>query len=202
MHEISLAVLPSAVQRSTAISRFDNFASASGIKHCDMPKCTVWVSQAILNLLASSSVLVIGLCERASVNMPTVPLKRLNLDSMEGGAQVDNVASFAVMRRLGMEMCSERIVEASTRCRNELCIFYSRILALSQRAINLREPSLHGRIMNQTGLSTVASAAFKSVRQLLSDLPEKTWITQSLPLRSCPINGVTFTLANSHYNDD
>ncbi len=50
---------------------------------------------------------------------------RLNLDSMEGGAQAENVASFAVMRRLGMEPCAERIVWASARCRDELCIFYS-----------------------------------------------------------------------------
>jgi hypothetical protein len=50
--------LPSVVQQSTAISRFENFVSASGInfgvKHRDMLKCAVGVSQAILNFLASS----------------------------------------------------------------------------------------------------------------------------------------------------
>jgi hypothetical protein len=70
MLEISPDVLPSAVQRSTAISRLDNLTSTSsinfGAKHRDMPKCAVWVSQAILNCLASSSVSEIGSFERAS----------------------------------------------------------------------------------------------------------------------------------------
>ncbi len=66
-----------------------------------------------------------GYTTEASLAAVIAAFGRLNLDSMEGGAQVDNVASFAVMRRLGMELCGERIVWASTRCRNELCIFYS-----------------------------------------------------------------------------
>ena len=49
----------------------------------------------------------------------------LNLDAIEGGAQPDNAASFAVMRRLGMEPAGERVVWASARGRDELCIFYS-----------------------------------------------------------------------------
>lgn len=69
-----------------------------------------------------------GYITEASLAAVTAAFERLNLDcldSIEGGAQVDNVASFAVMRRLGMEMCGERSVWASTRCSNELCIFYS-----------------------------------------------------------------------------
>jgi len=66
-----------------------------------------------------------GYTTEASTAAVTVAFEWLNLDSMEGGAQVDNVASFAVMQRLGMELCGERIVWASTRCRNELCMFYS-----------------------------------------------------------------------------
>ena len=49
----------------------------------------------------------------------------LHLDSVEGGAQIDNTASFAVMRRLGMQPCGERMVWAPARNRNELCFFYS-----------------------------------------------------------------------------
>jgi|APLak6261667961_1056064.scaffolds.fasta_scaffold00793_7 hypothetical protein len=70
MLEISPDVWPSAAQRGIAISRFDNFTSVSGInfgvKHRDMPKCAIWVNQAILNCLASSSVSEIGSFERAS----------------------------------------------------------------------------------------------------------------------------------------
>lgn len=66
-----------------------------------------------------------GYTAEATLTAVAVAFEQLNLDSMEGGAQTENVASFAVMRRLGMEPCGERIVWASARKRNELCIFYS-----------------------------------------------------------------------------
>ena len=51
--------------------------------------------------------------------------EKLALDSIESGAQPENSASFAVMRRLGMERSGERVVWASARGRDELCVFYS-----------------------------------------------------------------------------
>jgi len=66
-----------------------------------------------------------GYAAEATLMAVTVAFDRLNLDSMEGGAQTENVASIAVMRGLGMESCGERIVWASARYRKELCIFYS-----------------------------------------------------------------------------
>jgi RimJ/RimL family protein N-acetyltransferase len=54
-----------------------------------------------------------------------VAFELLRLDSIEGGAQPENVASLSVMRRLGMEPSGERVVWASARGRDELCTFYS-----------------------------------------------------------------------------
>ena len=55
----------------------------------------------------------------------TAAFDRLGLDSIEGGAQPENVASLSVMRRLGMEYSDERVVWASARGRDEPCVFYS-----------------------------------------------------------------------------
>ena len=66
-----------------------------------------------------------GYTAEATLTAVTAAFDRLNLDSMEVGAQTENEASIAVMRRLGMEPCGERIVWASARNRKELCIFYS-----------------------------------------------------------------------------
>jgi len=66
-----------------------------------------------------------GYTTEATITAVTAAFERLNLDSVEGGAQVENVASFAVMQRIGMEPQGERIVWASARNRQELCIFYS-----------------------------------------------------------------------------
>lgn len=46
------------------------------------------------------------------------------LTVVESGAQVDNDASFVVMRKLGMRLASERMVWAATRGRHELCRFF------------------------------------------------------------------------------
>lgn len=46
------------------------------------------------------------------------------LSVVESGAQVDNDASFVVMRKLGMRRASERMVWAATRGRDELCRFF------------------------------------------------------------------------------
>jgi [ribosomal protein S5]-alanine N-acetyltransferase len=48
----------------------------------------------------------------------------MNLDVIEGGAQLDNVGSFAVMQSCGMRMVGERMLYAPARARNELCRFY------------------------------------------------------------------------------
>jgi hypothetical protein len=52
MHEMSLAILPSAVQRNDANSWLDNAALTSGnnfgVRHRDRLNCVAWLSQAIL----------------------------------------------------------------------------------------------------------------------------------------------------------
>jgi len=53
-----------------------------------------------------------------------VAFTHLDLDVIEAGANPRNDASFAVMRRLGMTRTSERVMWASSRGRNERCIFY------------------------------------------------------------------------------
>jgi ribosomal-protein-alanine N-acetyltransferase len=46
------------------------------------------------------------------------------LSTVESGAQVDNDASFGVMRKLGMTPAGERMVWAATRGRDEICRFF------------------------------------------------------------------------------
>jgi ribosomal-protein-alanine N-acetyltransferase len=49
----------------------------------------------------------------------------LDLGSIEAGAQVENVSSFAVMKRVGMRPIGEKLVWADNRQQNEKCLFYS-----------------------------------------------------------------------------
>jgi len=49
---------------------------------------------------------------------------RLGLEVIEAGAQLENAASFAVMRACGMAAAGERMVYASSRDRDERCGFY------------------------------------------------------------------------------
>jgi ribosomal-protein-alanine N-acetyltransferase len=48
----------------------------------------------------------------------------LGLDVIEAGAQLDNAASFAIMRACGMSPVGERMWPAPARGRDELCRFY------------------------------------------------------------------------------
>jgi len=57
----------------------------------------------------------------------------LDLDAVEAGAQLENHASFSVMRRLGMKPIGQRIVWASARDRAELCLYYE-----AERPIDLK----------------------------------------------------------------
>ena len=50
--------------------------------------------------------------------------KLLDVDVIEAGAQPENTASFAIMRRCGMTFTEERFVYAPARKREELCHFY------------------------------------------------------------------------------
>lgn len=52
--------------------------------------------------------------------------KILNLNVIEAGAQLENTASFAVMRSCGMKPAGQKMVHAPTRKRDELCQFYER----------------------------------------------------------------------------
>ncbi len=49
---------------------------------------------------------------------------RLDLHAVEAGAQPENVASLAIMRRLGMRAIGERAMWAAARQREEICAYY------------------------------------------------------------------------------
>jgi ribosomal-protein-alanine N-acetyltransferase len=65
-----------------------------------------------------------GYASEAAFSAIAAAFDHLDIDAIEAGAQAENVASFAVMRRLGMEFLEERMVWASARGRDELCVFY------------------------------------------------------------------------------
>lgn len=48
----------------------------------------------------------------------------LDLDQIEAGAQLDNLASLGLMQRLGMTLLEERTFFAPARQRQELCRYY------------------------------------------------------------------------------
>jgi RimJ/RimL family protein N-acetyltransferase len=48
----------------------------------------------------------------------------LNLNIIEAAAQLENTASFAVMRACGMHPAGERVVYSSVRARDEPCLVY------------------------------------------------------------------------------
>jgi RimJ/RimL family protein N-acetyltransferase len=62
---------------------------------------------------------------------------RLGLALIQGGAQPENLASLAVMRRLAMEPAGERTVFVPARNRLERCVFFE---VARERFLN----SLHG----------------------------------------------------------
>ena len=72
--EISLAVLPSPVQRSTVLSRSVSRISPSGsslvVRHRDIPRCATWVSHVIIRRLARSSESDRGSSLRANASKP------------------------------------------------------------------------------------------------------------------------------------
>jgi RimJ/RimL family protein N-acetyltransferase len=49
----------------------------------------------------------------------------LDLQRIDAGAQLENLSSFAVMRRVGMRPIGERLVWADIRKQNERCLFHS-----------------------------------------------------------------------------
>ncbi|MDO9162083.1 MAG: GNAT family N-acetyltransferase [Methylococcaceae bacterium] len=66
-----------------------------------------------------------GYASEAAAQALAIGFERLELENIESGAQLENTASFAVMRKLGMEPCGERLIWAETRHREEVCLFYS-----------------------------------------------------------------------------
>jgi len=70
-----------------------------------------------------------GFGVEAAAAIMSVAFEYLDLDAIEAGAQVENLASFGVMRRLGMKPIGERNVWAPARNRNELCLFYEAVRA-------------------------------------------------------------------------
>ena len=59
----------------------------------------------------------------AAAAMISIAFEHLDLDAIEAGAQAENLASFAIMRRLWMKPVGERNVWVPARNRDEVCIF-------------------------------------------------------------------------------
>jgi [ribosomal protein S5]-alanine N-acetyltransferase len=81
-----------------------------------------------------------GYATEAVLATVNAAFEHLNLNLIEAGAQVDNLASFTIMQRLGMEPCDKRTVWASARCRDELCLFYSVSRDQFMQQTHLRQP--------------------------------------------------------------
>ena len=65
-----------------------------------------------------------GIAREAAISLIQAGFARLDLDVIEAGAQIGNAASLAVMRACGMVEAGRRLVHASARDRDELCVFY------------------------------------------------------------------------------
>lgn len=65
-----------------------------------------------------------GYMREAAPAVVETAFEKLNLQVIEAGAQPENVASFTVLRACGMIVAGERMVFASARDRDELCLFY------------------------------------------------------------------------------
>lgn len=68
-----------------------------------------------------------GYMREAAQAVVVTAFERLNLNVIEAGAQPENAASFAVMRRCGMTPAGERMVFAPARERDELCLLYEKV---------------------------------------------------------------------------
>ncbi len=65
-----------------------------------------------------------GFAREALNALLSVGFNFLDLDIIEAGAQPENLGSFAVMRACGMTEIGKRMVHATARQRDELCVFY------------------------------------------------------------------------------
>jgi RimJ/RimL family protein N-acetyltransferase len=65
-----------------------------------------------------------GYASEAAAAMLDAAWKRLDLQRVEAGVQPDNLASLAVIRRLGMTGIAPRAAFASARQREELCLYF------------------------------------------------------------------------------
>jgi len=65
-----------------------------------------------------------GYMAEAAVAAVSDAFVRLDLDAIEAGAQLENAASLALMRRLAMRPIDERPVWAEARGREERCAYY------------------------------------------------------------------------------
>jgi [ribosomal protein S5]-alanine N-acetyltransferase len=63
----------------------------------------------------------------------------LDLQKIDAVAQLENLSSFAVMRRVGMSPIGERLVWADIRKQNERCLFYSVDRPAFQALLSLSE---------------------------------------------------------------
>ena len=65
-----------------------------------------------------------GYMREAAPATVAAAFERLDLEVIEAGAQPGNAASFAILRSCGMAPAGERMVFASARGRDELCLLY------------------------------------------------------------------------------
>ncbi len=72
-----------------------------------------------------------GFAREALRALLAVGFNILDLDVIEAGAQPENTGSFAVMRACGMIEIGSRVVHATSRNRDERCIFYAANRAVS-----------------------------------------------------------------------
>lgn len=68
-----------------------------------------------------------GYMREAAPAAMKVAFDRLDLDAIEAAAQPANDASVAVLRGCGMVAAGERMIFASARSRNELCLLYEAV---------------------------------------------------------------------------
>jgi ribosomal-protein-alanine N-acetyltransferase len=66
-----------------------------------------------------------GYATEAAQSALAAVFQRWQIAVVESGAQVGNIASFVVMRKLGMTLVGERMVWAPARGRDELCRFFA-----------------------------------------------------------------------------
>ena len=65
-----------------------------------------------------------GFMREAAQEVVSAAFREMDLDTIEAASQPENLSSLAVLRRCGMRYVGERLIYASARGREELCVAY------------------------------------------------------------------------------